>query len=48
MGQKFLIDTNILIYLVKFEIPADKTDFIQDVIESSFNISLITKIEFLG
>lgn len=48
MGQRFLIDTNILIYLVKLEIPEDKTLLIQKIIESSFNISLVTKIEFLG
>lgn len=48
MGENFLIDTNILIYLVKSELPSDKAEMIKNIIEKSFNISSITKIEFLG
>ena len=45
--SEFLIDTNILIYHTK---GAENTiDFIHRVItQKSFNISIITKIEFLG
>lgn len=48
MGKKYLIDTNILIYLTKSEIPEAQIDFIDQILKNSFNISVITKIEFLG
>ncbi len=44
---EYLIDTNILIYHTKGLHSA--TDFIDHLItEQSFNISILTKIEFLG
>jgi predicted nucleic acid-binding protein len=44
---KYLIDTNILIYHVAGL--KECTDFINKVLtQNSFNISIITKIEFLG
>ena len=48
MGKKFLIDTNIIIYHFKDEIPDRATRWIDKIFHSSFNISVITKIEFLG
>ncbi len=48
MGKKFLIDTNIIIYHFKDEIPDHATAWIDKIFTSSFNISIITKIEFLG
>ena len=48
MGKKFLIDTNIIIYHFKDEIPDNATTWIEKIFNSSFNISLITQIEFLG
>ncbi|NOY59534.1 MAG: type II toxin-antitoxin system VapC family toxin [Calditrichaeota bacterium] len=48
MGQRFLIDTNILIYYFNNSIPSDSITEIDKVFRSSFNISVISKIEFLG
>ncbi len=48
MEQRFLIDTNILIYYFNNSIPSDSITEIDAVFRSSFNISVITKIEFLG
>lgn len=48
MEQTFLIDTNIIIYYFKDEFPGDKTEWITDVFRTSFNVSVIAKIEFLG
>ncbi len=48
MEQTFLIDTNIIIYFFKDEFPGNKTEWITDVFRTSFNVSVIAKIEFLG
>jgi len=48
MGKKYLIDTNILIYVSKNAIPENSNDFIKEVFNESFNISVITEIEYLG
>ena len=48
MGQEFLIDTNILIYYYDDKIPSDSIDTIDDIFLKSFNISIISRIEFLG
>ena len=45
MRNNFLIDTNIVIYYFNGVI-AD--DIIHDILKESFNISIITKIEFLS
>ena len=45
MKNKYLIDTNIIIYYFN-GLTNDK--FIHTVLEKSFNISIITKIEFLS
>lgn len=43
----FLVDTNILIYHTKGS--KESIDFLNDLIcEKTFNISVLTKIEFLG
>lgn len=45
--NRFLIDTNILIYHTKGA--QDSIDFLSDIIiQRLFNISILTKIEFLG
>ena len=46
--QRFLIDTNILIYYLEGKMPPDIRDFTAQVLATSFVISVITKIEFLG
>jgi len=45
---RYLIDTNILIYHFADEIPGEAQDKIKSIFKKSFNISIITKIEFLG
>ncbi|WP_240922859.1 type II toxin-antitoxin system VapC family toxin [Thermococcus sp. Bubb.Bath] len=48
MGEGFLIDTNILIYYLADAIPTEEIPKIEKILKESFNISIITKIEFLG
>ena len=45
MRDKFLLDTNIIIYYFDGIIEDDKID---NILKESFNISIITKIEFLS
>jgi toxin FitB len=44
----FLLDTNILIYHLKGDIPEREIEKIEGILKRSFLISVITKIEFLG
>jgi hypothetical protein len=44
----YLIDTNILIYYLAGAIPDDEKPFIDRILQESFNISIITRIELLG
>ena len=44
MGKKFLADTNIIIYLLKDELPTNELE----IFTNSFGISVVSKIEFLG
>ncbi|MFH1051603.1 MAG: type II toxin-antitoxin system VapC family toxin [bacterium] len=48
MANKFLIDTNILIYFLANAFKGKIKTYVQKVINVSFNISLITKIELLS
>ena len=48
MGQNFLIDTNILIYYFNGLIPEIIKSDISKILKNSFNVSIITVIEFLG
>ncbi len=48
MGKKYLIDTNILIYYFGDQIPSGSLKEIETIFNNSFNMSFITKIEFLG
>lgn len=48
MGTRFLIDTNILIYYIGNVIPKASVKKMNQVISESFNISIISKVEFLG
>lgn len=45
---EYLLDTNIIIYFLSGNIPKNELDKIKEIIKSSFNISAIIKIEFLG
>lgn len=44
----YLIDTNILIYYLAGAIPDDERPEIDRILQESFNISIITRIELLG
>ncbi|MEM1327679.1 MAG: type II toxin-antitoxin system VapC family toxin [Bacteroidota bacterium] len=48
MDERFLIDTNIIIYYLNNEIPANHLERVEEIIRTSFHISTITKIELLG
>jgi hypothetical protein len=48
MDERFLIDTNIIIYYLDDQIPEDHVGTLLDIFQNSFNISTITHIEVLG
>lgn len=48
MGQRFLIDTNILIEFQAKKLPASGQNFVAQTIDKEFTISIINKIEILG
>ena len=48
MGQKYLIDTNVLIDAQMRRLPDNGLDFLATVINEKFIISFITLIEYLG
>lgn len=46
--KNYLLNTNILIYHLAGDIPPKELDKIKNILNKSFNILIITKIEFLG
>ena len=46
--RRYLLDTNILIYYWKNDIPEAERDKKEEILKHSFIISIITKIELLG
>jgi len=48
MTTTFLVDTNILIYYLAGAFTPDQKRVIDQILESSFTISIITRIELLG
>ena len=48
MGKDFLVDTNIIVYYLKDEFPSKAASWLSGIFRSSFNMSIISKIEFLG
>ena len=46
--KKYLLDTNILIYYWKGDIPKGEMNRVEEILKHSFIISIITKIELLG
>ncbi|OQX02551.1 MAG: hypothetical protein BWK80_57630 [Desulfobacteraceae bacterium IS3] len=48
MGSRFLIDTNILIYVLTQALSDRLAEKINRIFQDSFIISVINKIEFLG
>ncbi|GHU74834.1 motility twitching protein PilT [Bacteroidia bacterium] len=48
MGQRYLIDTNVLIDVQMDRLPKKGRDFLAKVMDDNFIVSFITQIEFLG
>lgn len=48
MDEKFLIDTNIIIYYLDNKIPESQDERVSIIFENSFILSTISKIEVLG
>jgi predicted nucleic acid-binding protein len=48
MGKSYLIDTNIGIYLMNGSLNDNALRFIEPIIDDTYNLSVITKIELLG
>lgn len=46
--EKYLIDTNILIYFIDGKLTQSQKEEVTSIFTKSFNISIISKIEFLG
>jgi toxin FitB len=46
--KRYLLDTNILIYYWKGDIPKGEMEHVEEILMHSFIISIITKIELLG
>jgi len=44
----YLLDTNILIYYLNDNVPENQSEKLNNIIKNHFNISVITKMEFLG
>lgn len=47
MGQRYLIDTNIISHLFSDKLPAQGKEFVKNIINEAFIISVATKIEVL-
>jgi predicted nucleic acid-binding protein len=47
MGKNCLIDANIIIHFLNGDIPSEVYEEVSSIFIQSFNISIITKIEFL-
>jgi predicted nucleic acid-binding protein len=48
VGQRFLVDTNILLEYIGGILPENTNKLIEDIISNDFNISVINRIEVLG
>lgn len=48
MGQKYLIDSNIIIYFVNNELPKNTLSKVKTILKDSFIVSTISNVETLG
>ena len=48
MGKRYLIDTNIAIYLLDGNMPTHAIAFLEKIIDNEYFISVISKMELLG
>lgn len=48
MGKKYLIDSNVIIDYTSNLLSREGFEFIEDILNNDFNISVIVEIEVLG
>ena len=48
MEQRYLMDTNVLIDYTALRLPQSSSDFVQNLFDNDFLMSVIAKIELLG
>ena len=48
MGKRYLIDTNITIYLLDGNMPINAISFLEKIIDNQYFISVVSKMELLG
>ncbi len=48
MGQRYLMDTNVLIDYTALRLPQSASDFVENLFDNDFLMSVIAKIELLG
>ena len=48
MGQRFLIDTNVIIDYTSGRLNDKGSVFVENIFNTDFNISIVVKIEVLG
>jgi len=48
MGQKYLIDTNVILDFMGGKLPVKSEYFLSEIIDDQINLSAINKIELLG
>ena len=48
MGQRFIIDSNVLIDYTSMRLPQNGSDFVENIFNTDFLISVVVKIEVLG
>jgi hypothetical protein len=48
MGQRFIIDSNVIIDYTSNLIPSNGSAFVENIFNTAFNTSVIVKIELLG
>ena len=48
MGQRYLIDSNVIIDYTALRLPENGSDFVEQIFNSDFLISVVVKIEVLG
>ncbi len=48
MGERYLIDSNVIIDYSANRLPAKASDFVEKLFNTDFLISVVTKIEVLG
>jgi predicted nucleic acid-binding protein len=48
MGKRYLIDSNVIIDYTSLRLPQNGSDFVENLFDNDFLISVATKIEVLG